>query len=254
MEWFETWFDTPYYHILYKNHDYKEAEDFLLKLIAELRLPEHSKIIDLACGKGRHSVFLNKMGFDVLGLDLSEQSINFDKEYQNSSLKFRVHDMRNPIEGEKTDAIFNLFTSFGYFDNEEDDRKVFRSVSDILKENGYFVLDYLNQNFVRNTLVEYSQIEKEGIVFKIHKKIENNYIIKEIDFTDSGKDFHFFERVKLHSPEKIKTFAEEAGFERIKIWGNYELNDFDEKYSARCINLFKKVGKSESQKDRKSER
>jgi len=238
MEWFEAWFDTPYYHILYKNHDYREAEDFLTKLIAELQLPAHSKIIDLACGKGRHSVFLNKMGFDVLGLDLSAQSIKYDQQYQNPSLQFRVHDMRNPIVGEKKDAVFNLFTSFGYFENEEDDRKVFSSVQNILKKNGYFVLDYLNQNYVRNTLVENSQIEKEGIVFNIHKKIEDNYIIKEIDFTDKGKDFHFFEKVKLHSPEKIKNFAEEAGFERIKIWGNYNLNDFDEENSPRCINLF----------------
>ena len=240
MDWFETWFDTPYYHILYKNHDFREAETFITNLTDDLQLPKNSKIIDLACGKGRHSVFLNTLGYDVLGLDLSQQSIEHNKKFENETLKFAVHDMRMPIDGENVDAVFNLFTSFGYFDNEEDDRKVFQSVSDILKKDGYFVLDYLNENYVRNNLVEHFSELKEDIQFNIHKKIEDNYIIKEIDFKDNGKDFHFFEKVKLHTPDKILKYAEEAGFERVKIWGNYQLNDFDENTSPRCINLFKK--------------
>jgi SAM-dependent methyltransferase len=240
MNWFETWFDTPYYHILYKNRNHEEAENFLAKLIDYLKLSKFSKIIDLACGKGRHAVFLNKMGFDVLGLDLSEQSIEFDKQFENPSLKFSVHDMRNHIQWKKTDAVFNLFTSFGYFENEEDDHKIFRSVTNILKKNGYFVLDYLNQNFVRKNLEENSSVEKENIIFNIHKKIENNSIIKEIEFSDSGKDFHFVEKVKLCTPEKIDEYAKKEGLERVKIWGDYALNDFDEEHSPRCINLFKK--------------
>lgn len=241
MDWFETWFDTPYYHILYKNHDYKEAEEFLTKLIADLQLPKNSKIIDLACGKGRHSIFLNKMGFDVLGLDLSKQSIEHNKLFENDTLKFQVHDMRNKINAEKSDAVFNLFTSFGYFDNETDDQSVFYSVYDIIKKDGYFVLDYLNQNFVRKSLIEHSSVVKEGYVFDITKHIKNNYIIKEIDFEDNGQKFHFFEKVKLHTPEKINEYATQAGFERVKIWGDYQLNSFDEETSPRCINLFKAV-------------
>lgn len=239
MDWFETWFDTPYYHILYKNHDYKEAEDFISKLIADLQLPLNSHIIDLACGKGRHSIFLNKLGYKVLGLDLSKQSIEHDKQFENDTLKFQVHDMRKPINSEKVDAIFNLFTSFGYFETEEDDRIVFHSVHEAINKDGFFVLDYLNQNFVRKSLVEKSTVVKENLIFDITKKIEDNYIIKEIDFEDKGKKFHFFEKVKLHTPEKILQYAEEAGFERVKIWGDYQLNAFDEENSPRCINLFR---------------
>jgi SAM-dependent methyltransferase len=57
--------------------------------------------------------------------------------------------MRNPIDAKPVDAVFNLFTSFGYFDNEKDDKKVFQSVYDALKPGGFFVLDYLNEEFVR---------------------------------------------------------------------------------------------------------
>ena len=197
MQWFEEWFDTPYYHILYNNRDYNEAENFLNLLTDFLKFKKNSKIIDLACGKGRHSVYLNKLGYDVLGLDLSEQSISFDKQFETETLKFQVHDMRNKIKSEPVDAVFNLFTSFGYFETEAEDKSVFQSVSDVLKDDGYFVLDFLNAEFVKNAIVPQSSVEKENIVFNINKKIENNHIIKEIDFEDKGEKFHFFEKVKF---------------------------------------------------------
>jgi len=240
MEWFESWFDTPYYHLLYNNRDYTEAENFITKLTEELELPQSSKIIDLACGKGRHSVFLNKLGYDVLGLDLSHQSIDFDKQFENETLQFKVHDMRNPIDAEPVDAVFNLFTSFGYFDSETDDKNVFRSVYNALKNDGYFVLDYLNEEYVRRVIVPESTVHREGIDFHISKKIEDRYIIKDIRFEAEGKPYHFFEKVKLHTLETIQNYAEECGFERIKIWGDYQLNDFQSDISPRCINLFKK--------------
>lgn len=240
MDWFETWFDTPYYHILYKNHDFSEAESFIGKLSDVLSLPEGSRVIDLACGRGRHSVFLNKMGYDVLGLDLSQKSILFNRQFENPTLKFHVHDMRNPISVEPVDAVLNLFTSFGYFDNDDDDRKVFRAVYDVLKPQKFFVLDYLNQNFVRKTLQQKSQVEREGIMFNIEKSIKDNFIVKKIDFSDAGQEFSFFERVKLHTPQSIVAYAEEAGFEIIQVWGDYSLESFQEDTSPRCINLFKK--------------
>lgn len=241
MDWFETWFDTPYYHILYKNHDYSEAENFITKITAYLAMPKSSKVIDLACGRGRHSVYLNKLGYSVLGLDLSPHSIDFDKAFQNENLAFQVHDMRNPIPGEPVDAVFNMFTSFGYFDNETDDKKVFAAVSGILKKGGYFLLDYLNQEFVRETLEPYAEVKREDFLFKISKSVEDHYVVKKINFEDDGKPKSYFERVKLHTPEKIESYAREAGLERVQVWGNYDLGEFDPKTSPRCINLFRKL-------------
>ena len=245
MAWFETWFDTPYYHLLYKNRDFAEAETFISLLVKYLEIPKSSKIIDLACGKGRHSVFLNQLGYSVLGLDLSKESILHNKNFENDTLKFAVHDMRNEIfpeiSEEKVDAVFNLFTSFGYFENENDDKKVFQSVKNSLAENGFFVLDFLNEKWVKNTLVPESTIVKENIEFNIKKRIENGHIIKDIQFEDQGKDFHFFEKVKLHTLENIEKYAEDFGFERVKIFGDYLLKDFDEETSPRCINVLKRV-------------
>ncbi|QOW09658.1 class I SAM-dependent methyltransferase [Kaistella flava (ex Peng et al. 2021)] len=244
MAWFETWFDTPYYHILYKDRDFAEAENFITLLINYLNIQKDSKIIDLACGKGRHSVFLNKLGYQVLGLDLSHQSIDHNKQFENSDLKFEVHDMRNEIfpeiSAEKVDAVLNLFTSFGYFEDENDDRKVFQSISNVMKDNGYFVLDFLNAKWVENTLIEEDKTSKEGIDFTIKKKIEDQHVIKDITFNDDGKDYHFFEKVKLHTLDEINSYAEEFGFERVQIFGDYHLNEFDLETSPRCINVFKK--------------
>ncbi|PQA94146.1 Methyltransferase domain-containing protein [Chryseobacterium piscicola] len=240
MEWFESWFDTPYYHILYSNRDYTEAENFITQLTAELQLPKNSEIIDLACGKGRHSVFLNKLGYKVLGLDLSKKSIEHNQQFENENLQFKVHDMRDTVAHSKVDAVFNLFTSFGYFDSQDDDRKVFKSVSDVLKSDGFFVLDYLNENYVRKTIVSDAEIQRGGIDFTISKKIEDQHIVKDIKFSADGQDFNFFEKVKLHTPDSIQKYAEDNGFERVKIWGDYQLNDFDAEVSPRCINLFKK--------------
>ena len=94
MYWFANWFNSPYYHILYKNRDEKEAELFIDNLLHKLRLKKGSKLIDIACGKGRHATYFNKKGMDVVGIDLSKNSISIAKQFENPSLIFNVHDMR----------------------------------------------------------------------------------------------------------------------------------------------------------------
>lgn len=248
MSWFKEWFNTPYYHILYKDRDFVEAENFIRNLTQDLQLSKDSKIIDLACGKGRHSVFLQQLGYEVLGVDLSEESIEHNKQFETSAdetpkLTFEVHDMRNElypnVSSEKVNAVFNLFTSFGYFDDDEDDRKVFSSVKNVLQNDGIFVLDFLNEKFVKNTLVDETTVTKDGIDFLIKKRIEEKHVIKDIFFEDKGESFHYFEKVKLHTLEEIKNIAESFGFEAVKIWGNYQLEDFERETSPRCIFQFR---------------
>lgn len=247
MAWFETWFNTPYYHILYSDRNFAEAEEFISKLIADLQLPENSSIIDLACGKGRHSVYLNKLGFEVLGLDLSEESIKQNKEFENEKLKFQVHDMREQIfpevQTEKVDAVFNLFTSFGYFDTDEEDRKIFSSVNNALVCGGYFVLDFLNEKWVQNTLIPEQDVVKKGITFNIKKKIQDEYVVKDIHFEGNGEKHHYFERVKLHPLATIEAYAAEFGFEGVKTYGDYHLGEFNAEDSPRCISIFRKIKK-----------
>ncbi len=238
MAWFKTWFNTPYYHLLYQNRDYAEAENFISNLVSTLEIPKNSEIIDLACGKGRHSVFLNKLGYSVLGLDLSEESIAHNQEFEKDGipyLKFEVHDMREPIDSKPVEVVVNLFTSFGYFESHEEDDAVFKSVYNVLKPGGIFVLDFLNEQYVKNTLVPQQDIIRGEIKFDIRKRIENHHVIKDIIFADDGEEYHFYEQVKLHSHEEIEEFARTNQFSVKRIFGDYHLHEFDPETSPRCI-------------------
>ena len=110
-DWFTDWFNTSYYHTLYKDRNDKDAQLFMRNIINFLKLPSSSHLLDLPCGKGRHSIYLNSLGYKVTGADLSKNSIQAAKKYENSTLNFSLKDMRKPFNI-KYDAVFNLFTSF----------------------------------------------------------------------------------------------------------------------------------------------
>lgn len=238
--WFENWFNSPYYHILYKKRDDKEAQAFMDALAAHLQLNASHKIWDLACGKGRHSIYLNSKGLNVIGTDLSENSIKEALLHANETLEFYKHDMRTPFRINYFTHVFNLFTSIGYFEDERDNIKVFKNVFQSLQSGGRFVVDFFNVVDVKMCMIPDNKITVEGIEFHIIKKVENNKIIKRIEFSDKGKAYYFEEKVSLLTKYHFETMAAAAGFKLEQVFGNYQLNAFDEKNSDRLILIFKK--------------
>ncbi|WP_264551477.1 class I SAM-dependent methyltransferase [Flavobacterium sp. N2038] len=236
--WFTSWFDTPYYHILYKDRNYREAQIFMDNLTHYLNLPEKAKVLDLACGKGRHSIYLNQLGFDVLGADLSENSIAEASKNSNETLHFKVHDMREPFE-EKFDAIFNLFTSFGYFESDDDNLTTLKAIKESLSEYGFAVIDFMNVNQVIETLVPEEVKTVEGIDFHIKRYVEDGHIFKEIDFEDQGRKYHFTEKVKALTLKDFQDLMDEAGIYLLDIFGDYKLKKFHKTESERLIMIFK---------------
>ncbi len=234
MEWFETWFDSEYYHKLYKNRDDDEAEQFITNLITNLQLDLKSNILDLACGKGRHSIFLNKIGFKTMGVDLSPKSIAFAKKFNNTNLRFEVRDMRKSFCENQFDAIFNLFTSFGYFESTEN-IKVLKAIENMLKKNGVFVIDFMNTNKVIRNLVNEEIKFIDQINFRLKRAYENGNIVKTIDFTDKEKDFHFTEKVQALFPEDFQSLISQTNLKIDSIFGDYNLNPFDREVSDRLI-------------------
>ena len=239
-EWFKDWFNSPYYHLLYNNRNENEAVFFINNLCAHLILKPEANVWDLACGKGRHSISLNKRGFNVVGTDLSQNSIKEASGNSNSSMDFFVHDMREPFRINYFDAVFNLFTSIGYFENFNDNFSVFKNVAKALKPNGVFVVDFLNSENISNSIKTSYQEKREDVIFKIEKKIENNSIIKHIEFSDGDKDFYFEESVSLLKKEDFENFAISAGLKIVNMFGNYKLDPFEPNTSERLIILFKK--------------
>lgn len=241
MEWFENWFETPYYHILYQNRNSSEAKEFIENLIREISLPAGKKVLDLACGKGRHSVTLARLGFDVTGIDISKSSIQHAKQFEFDHLRFKIHDMRLPLQ-ERFDAIFNFFTSFGYFENLNDNLKVLKSVQNMLTPGGIFVLDYLNAQFVKRRLVLTEKKQLNGIHFNISRSVENGFIVKSIRVEDEKKDVNqvFTEKVADFSQTQLTSMLGKAGLPVSAVYGNYDLSGFDEDTSPRLILVCKK--------------
>ena len=209
-------------------------------IIQFLNIKQNAVCWDLCCGKGRHSIYLNKKGFRVIGTDLSEQSICEANQSANDSLEFYQHDMRRLFRINYFEVVFNLFTSFGYFEKREDDLHVFNSVQKALKPNGLFVFDYLNSEYVKEIIVECDRKIIDGITFQISKKIENNTIIKSIDFIDKAQSFHFEERVKLFDRSYFESLAKECNLTIVNTFGNYKLEEFDMKKSPRLILVLQK--------------
>lgn len=238
---YESWFDSKYYHLLYKNRDDSEAHVFIDNLIRLLNPKPYFNIWDMACGRGRHCIYLNKKGFNVTGTDLSPSNIEFAKSFENKSLTFEIHDMRESYKENAFDLVLNLFTSFGYFEKEKDKLNVFKNVFSALKSDGIFIMDFMNVKQVLNTLVKKEIKSIEGITFNISRRLENNFIIKTISFTDNGKQLTFNEQVEALYLEDFKRYFKHNGLKLINLFGDYNLKDFDQNYSERLIMVCNKL-------------
>lgn len=239
-EWFATWFDTPYYHILYKNRNDDEAKAFIENLVHYLDLPTSANVLDLACGKGRHSLTLKEAGYNVLGVDLSKNSINDARIHQKEGLSFDVHDMREVIIGRTFSAVFNLFTSFGYFEDKKDNLKVLESVRKMLSDNGLLIIDFMNAQKVIDGLVETELKIVDGVEFDIQRNYDGTHIYKEIRFTGEDTPYHYTERVQALKLEDFESLLKASDFEILCTFGDFALKPFDVSTSDRLIIIAKK--------------
>ena len=239
---YNNWFDSKYYHILYKNRNHQEARKFIKKLIKHLKLKRKSKVLDAGCGKGRHSIEIEKLGHIVTGIDLSKNSIKFAKKFENSNLDFIVHDILKPLNME-FDAVLNLFTSFGYYERDKD-LEILLSLQKNLNINGIGVIDFFNIKTVKDNLVKKEEVILENIKFKIVREIDKFSVTKEISFSDNNIDFKFKESVNTLSIIDFENYFKKTDLEIIQVFGDYDLNKFKKDTSPRLIIIFKKKSQS----------
>ena len=240
-EWFGEWFDSPYYHVLYKNRDNTEARTFINNLCTYLGFSPQDKILDLACGKGRHAIYLNEKGFDVTGIDLSSENIKYASQFSNARLSFYIHDMREVFAYDQFDYILNIFTSFGYFDSVDEHKSAILAAAKALKTGGKLIIDFLNTYKVINHLVPAEVKQVDDILFNITKEINGDgYIIKKIDFEHRGKPYHYQEKVKAIGQDEFLSFFKEAGLSCKQLFGDYRLEAYEKKKSDRMIFIVEK--------------
>jgi SAM-dependent methyltransferase len=241
-EWFENWFDSRFYPILYDNRDVEEASVFVKHLVDHLKIPANSKLVDIACGEGRFADQLASYGHQVTGLDLSEQRIEKAKELEQDNLSFYVHDMRFPFHINYFDYAFNFFTSFGYFDTARDNHMASHAFASCLKRGGTLVVDYFNKQLVEQGLVPEEVIEKGAFTFYINRYIDSGKIIKKIKVKDeTGVEHCYQERVSAFALNDFETLFAKEGLGLKDHFGDYNLNPFDENTSPRLIMIFGKL-------------
>lgn len=240
-KWFQNWFNSPYYHILYSQRNDEEAEFFIDNLCAHLKPATDCRLLDIACGRGRHAVYLNKKGYDVTGIDLSHSSIKYAQQFENKRLHFYVHDMRYLFYINYFDIAFNLFTSFGYFETQKDHVNALKTFRKSLKPDGTLVLDYFNSEKILRNLTRQETKHVDGVDFHIGKHITNDKIIKSITFEHKSKDYAFKEEVKAFSLDDFKELFRLSGFKVVNYFGDYHLNEYDEAKSDRLIFICKKT-------------
>jgi SAM-dependent methyltransferase len=244
-QWFLDWFNSPYYHLLYQHRDDDEALAFISKLIDHLQPSQQCKMLDVACGRGRHSKALAEMGFDVTGIDLSLESIVEALKSEEENLHFYQHDMRLPFWINFFDYAFNFFTSFGYFPTQREHDNAIRTIAQSLKSNGIFVMDYLNVHYAEEHIGKKHDKKVNGTRFHISKWHDEEHFFKQIQVEEKGVALKHLYTEKV-AKFTLGNFTEMFAFQGLQIqevFGDYQFGDYHIKKSPRLIMIAKKTGR-----------
>lgn len=242
--WFEDWFDTGLYYELYASRNDTDASR-LLDCIQPFLPEKPARVMDLACGRGRHALNLARRGYEVTGVDLSAKALEFGKrrsEHENLGIRFVRADMRDVLPS-GFDAVVNLFTSFGYFETESENGLVLKRISDALNPGGRFVIDFLNPLPIKRHLISEELGVWSGGSFTISRKIDEPVVEKEINilYAETGRTQVFRERVALLTPEWFQQSGLQHGLELVGVLGDYNGNPFNSAESPRFIGIFQKT-------------
>ncbi|MEO8403806.1 MAG: class I SAM-dependent methyltransferase [Chitinophagaceae bacterium] len=251
--WYQEWFNSPFYHKLYFERDEEEARAFIHKLISKLHPTHGSRMVDIACGRGRHSKILAALGFDVTGIDLSPDSIEFAKTSETEKLHFFIHDMRLPFWINYFNYAFNLFTSFGYFRTRREHDDAIRTIGGSLRPGGVFVIDYLNVHCSEDHLIHNEVKQIDTTTYNIHRWDDDHHFYKKINITDPSlkEPLSFTEKVAKFS---LGDFTDMLSFQSLQVqevFGDYQFNSYDLKKSPRMIIIARKKGQDQGDEEKR---
>jgi len=242
-EWFESWFESQEYLTLYKHRDEKEARLLVKSILSIIDIKKEAKVLDLACGAGRYSIEFAKKGFAITAVDLSKNLLDTARknaEALNVNIDLIRADLRQFKIETKFDLVLNLFTSFGYFDTDEENFKIFKTAYNHLKEDGFFVFDYFNKIYLEKNLINESVLpfEKGKIIQK--RKIVDGRVVKDIIIQKNGMENVFKESVKIYGKEELIENLKKLNFNILNIFGSFDKAEFDENLSDRIIIIAQK--------------
>jgi len=241
-EWYKAWFSSTFYHKLYFEHDENEAQKFILRLLQYLKPGQGSRVLDVACGRGRHSKFLAEHGLDVTGIDISFNSIEFARRFERENLHFYQHDMRMPMWINYFDYAFNFYTSFGYFATRREHDDAIRTIAKSLNKGGMVLFDYLNVHHAEEHLI-HDEIKTMGRTqYEIHRWMNEDHFYKKIIVTDPSLEspIQFTEKVAKLSLGDFTDMLSFQGLQVMEVFGDYNLDLYHVQKTPRMILVAKK--------------
>ncbi len=249
-EWYKDWFNSPYYHKLYFERDDNEAKSFIKRLIAHLNPKPGSRMLDVACGKGRHSRILAEENFDVTGIDISIDSINYAKQFvqrdssgETENLHFYLHDMRLLFWVNYYNYAFNFFTSFGYFNTQRENDDAMRTIAASLKPSGIVVFDYLNVHYAEDHLTPNELKEIEDTTYHIYRWHNETHFYKKIVVNDPNLQEPIVHTEKV-AKFSLGDFTDMLAFQKmqvVEVYGDYDLSAYHVSKTPRMIIIAKKT-------------
>jgi len=225
MPWYDGWFGSDAYNLVYDHRDENEAErlvDFVERAITPA---DEAQILDVGCGRGRHARAFARRGYQVAGIDLSESSIAEARTRAGAEgldATFAQGDMRDPYCEHCMDGAVNLFTTFGYFEDDAENQRALQAVATALRPGGWLLQDFLNAPRVRATLTPESTRTAHGLTIHERRWVAEGRINKEITIEQNGTTDTFRESVRLFTLDDFRAMYDAVGLELVETYGTYD--------------------------------
>ncbi len=223
--WYRDWFRDEIYPVVYRHRDEEEARVTVDLFERTVPLPPGARILDLACGHGRHAIEFARRGYCVTGIDLCDALIRTAEGAAREAcvpVRFRCEDMRRLQERNAYDAVVSLFTSFGYFAEESENRSVVASVARALRPDGWFMLDFFNARYVAAHLRPRDETVADGCTIVQERTIRSGRIEKSISISAEGGDRAYRESVRMYTEQELRAMLDESGFRVYRAFGGYD--------------------------------
>lgn len=245
--WYKDWFSSKFYLKLYKHRNDEDARNLVNLIQRTIPIKKDDKVLDIACGAGRHSLELAKRGYNVTGIDLSKFLIAEARkackkaEEKPLNVHFLIKDMRHFNFKGKFDLAVNLFTSFGYFEDDKENFSVIGNASSSIKKGGWFVLDYINRDYLIDNIVPYSRNKIGNEVMHQRRSIKDDFVTKKIRIVSWKRELNFKEVLKLYTFSELEKAFKSFNLKIINKYGDYFGNPYNLKKSKRLIIFAKKL-------------